>query len=94
MLTTDPLVAQIFNYLAEHRGQHYFDCMGVTSPEHHAPVRMHIESQYQKTHVVEYGRCSTCMQDKEIVRHRLSVPDNGEKKAGLARHGLALLRFR
>jgi hypothetical protein len=70
MRTTDRLVARIFNYLAQHPGSHCFDCMGVTSPEHHAPVRMHIESQFQKIHVVERGDCSTCKQKKEIVRHR------------------------
>jgi len=70
MRTTDSLVVKIFKYLDQNPGRYCLDCMGVTSPEHHAPVRMHIESQFQKTHVVEQGRCSKCGMQKEIVRPR------------------------
>jgi hypothetical protein len=70
MRTTDLLVARIVDHLAQHPGSHCFNCMGVTSPEHHGPVKMHIAAHFQKTHVVEHGRCSTCWQKKEIVRVR------------------------
>ena len=70
MRTTDLLVAQIFGHLTQHPGAHCFNCMGMISPEHHAPVRKHLESQFQNTHVVEHGYCTSCKQKKEIVRVR------------------------
>ena len=68
MQNTNPMVFHIMQELRQAPRPTCLPCLGITSPEHWAPVQMHISSQYHRLYTFEDGICWKCQTQQELIR--------------------------
>ena len=67
---TNPLVVTIVKALEKNPRPTCLPCQSITSPEHWAPVEMHMSTALAKIYIFEDGICSRCNHKARVVRPR------------------------
>ncbi len=68
MKQTNALVFHIIQELNKDPRPTCLPCLGITAPEHSAPVHTHIASQYRLQYRFEDGVCRKCRIKKDTIR--------------------------